>query len=84
MHIAVAGNIGSGNACTALAMLLNTFIDMSVPSVRLLNIEYSRLLIESDHCEKILDHQVHSVNFLSNVLHELFIQLDRHIFLSVQ
>ncbi len=33
------GNIGSGNACTALAMLLNTFIDMSVPSVRLLNIE---------------------------------------------
>ena len=24
------GNIGSGNACTALAMLLNTFVDMSV------------------------------------------------------
>ena len=33
------GNIGSGNACTALAMLLNTFVDMSVPSVRFLDFE---------------------------------------------
>ncbi|MCR5508130.1 MAG: chemotaxis protein CheC [Lachnospiraceae bacterium] len=33
------GNIGSGNACTALAMLLNTFVDMSVPSVRLLDLD---------------------------------------------
>ena len=33
------GNIGSGNACTALAMLLNTFVDMSVPSFRFLDFE---------------------------------------------
>jgi chemotaxis protein CheC len=33
------GNIGSGNACTALAMLLNTFVDMSVPSIRFLDFE---------------------------------------------
>ncbi len=33
------GNIGSGNACTALAMLLNTFVDMTVPSIRFLDFE---------------------------------------------
>ena len=30
------GNIGAGNACTALSVLLGTTIDMSVPSVQLL------------------------------------------------
>ena len=30
------GNIGAGNACTALSVLLGTTIDMSVPSVKLL------------------------------------------------
>ena len=30
------GNIGSGNACTALSVLLGTAIDMSVPHVMLL------------------------------------------------
>lgn len=29
------GNIGAGNACTALSVLMGTMIDMSVPSVRL-------------------------------------------------
>lgn len=30
------GNIGAGNACTALSVLMGTTIDMSVPSVRLI------------------------------------------------
>lgn len=33
------GNIGAGNACTALSVLLGTAIDMSVPSVSLLGYE---------------------------------------------
>ena len=33
------GNIGAGNACTALSVLLGTTIDMSVPSVQLLGFE---------------------------------------------
>ena len=33
------GNIGSGNACTALSVLLGTAIDMSVPHVMLLGYE---------------------------------------------
>lgn len=33
------GNIGAGNACTALSVLLGTYIDMSVPSVRLVGYE---------------------------------------------
>lgn len=31
------GNIGSGNACTALASLLGIMVDMSVPSIRFLD-----------------------------------------------
>jgi len=33
------GNIGAGNACTALSVLLGTTIDMSVPSVHLIGYE---------------------------------------------
>ena len=33
------GNIGAGNACTALSVLLGTTIDMSVPQVQLLGYE---------------------------------------------
>lgn len=33
------GNIGAGNACTAMSVLLGTMIDMSVPSVRLVSRE---------------------------------------------
>ena len=33
------GNIGAGNACTALSVLLGTAIDMSVPRVQLLSYE---------------------------------------------
>lgn len=33
------GNIGAGNACTALSVLLGTTIDMSVPSVHLVGYE---------------------------------------------
>ena len=31
------GNIGAGNACTALSVLLGTTVDMSVPSIHLLS-----------------------------------------------
>lgn len=33
------GNIGAGNACTALSVLLGTTIDMSVPRIQLLGFE---------------------------------------------
>lgn len=33
------GNIGSGNAATALATLLNTFVDIEIPNIHLLNFE---------------------------------------------
>ncbi len=36
------GNIGSGNACTALAVLLGTFVDMSVPNIRFLDFESAK------------------------------------------
>ncbi|MCR5356683.1 MAG: chemotaxis protein CheC [Lachnospiraceae bacterium] len=45
------GNIGSGNACTALAMLLNTFVDMSVPSVRLLDIDSVKEFLGGEQSE---------------------------------
>lgn len=31
------GNIGAGNACTALSMLLGTMVDMSVPDIHLIS-----------------------------------------------
>ena len=34
------GNIGAGNACTALSVLLGTAVDMTIPSIRLL--EYDK------------------------------------------
>ena len=39
------GNIGSGNACTALSVLLGTAIDMSVPRVQLLGFESTAELL---------------------------------------
>lgn len=33
------GNIGSGNAATALSQLLNRCIDMQVPQVRLMDVD---------------------------------------------
>lgn len=33
------GNIGAGNACTALSVLLGTMIDMSVPKIQLLGFD---------------------------------------------
>lgn len=44
MHLDVMreiGNIGAGNACTALSSLLGRMIDMSVPNVKLLDKEAS-------------------------------------------
>ena len=45
------GNIGSGNACTALAMLLNTFVDMTVPSIRFLDFESVKEFLGGDSIE---------------------------------
>ncbi|MBR4718698.1 MAG: chemotaxis protein CheC [Lachnospiraceae bacterium] len=45
------GNIGSGNACTALAMLLNTFVDMSVPSIRFLDFESVKEFLGGENSE---------------------------------
>ena len=39
------GNIGAGNACTALSVLLGTMIDMSVPRVQLLGYESTTELL---------------------------------------
>ena len=39
------GNIGAGNACTALSVLLGTMIDMSVPRVQLLGYESTTQLL---------------------------------------
>lgn len=42
MHISVLteiGNIGSGNAATALASLLNTFVDIEIPDIHIPNFE---------------------------------------------
>ena len=33
------GNIGSGNAATALATLLNTFVDIEIPNIHLVDFE---------------------------------------------
>ncbi len=40
MHISALkeiGNIGAGNACTALAGFMNTMVDMTVPNIRMLD-----------------------------------------------
>ncbi|HAG68527.1 MAG TPA: chemotaxis protein CheC [Lachnospiraceae bacterium] len=40
MHISALkeiGNIGAGNACTALAGFMNTLVDMTVPNIRMLD-----------------------------------------------
>ncbi len=39
------GNIGAGNACTALSVLLGTMIDMSVPRVQLLGFDSTAELL---------------------------------------
>ena len=39
------GNIGAGNACTALSVLLGTTIDMSVPRIQLLGYETTTELL---------------------------------------
>ncbi len=43
------GNIGAGNACTALSVLLGTMIDMSVPRVQLLGFESTTELLGGDN-----------------------------------
>ena len=42
------GNIGAGNACTALSVLLGTTIDMSVPSIHLLNADSATQKLGAD------------------------------------
>lgn len=42
------GNIGAGNACTALSMLLGAPIDMSVPSVHVLSYDHTSEYLGGD------------------------------------
>lgn len=42
------GNIGAGNACTALSVLMGTPIDMSVPSVRLIKYDDVKNSLNTD------------------------------------
>ena len=44
------GNIGAGNATSAIANMLGMKIDMNVPSIRLMEVSYSALAI----CKAIL------------------------------
>lgn len=42
------GNIGAGNACTALSVLLGTTVDMAVPSVKVLDIGEASVYLGGD------------------------------------
>ncbi|MCR5108207.1 MAG: chemotaxis protein CheC [Lachnospiraceae bacterium] len=51
MHISALkeiGNIGAGNACTALATFLGTMVDMTVPNIRMLDKASVEKLIQVD------------------------------------
>ncbi|MCR4924116.1 MAG: chemotaxis protein CheC [Lachnospiraceae bacterium] len=52
MHISALkeiGNIGAGNACTALATFMGTMVDMTVPNIRMLDKATVEKLIQVDH-----------------------------------
>ena len=42
------GNIGAGNACTALSMLLGTMVDMSVPDIHLVSADMATECLNTD------------------------------------
>lgn len=42
------GNIGAGNACTALSVLLGTTVDMSVPSIHLVGTDVAAEMLNND------------------------------------
>ncbi|MCR4739015.1 MAG: chemotaxis protein CheC [Lachnospiraceae bacterium] len=51
MHISALkeiGNIGAGNACTALATFIGTMVDMTVPNIRILDSSTVEKLIKVD------------------------------------
>ncbi|MCR5734976.1 MAG: chemotaxis protein CheC [Lachnospiraceae bacterium] len=51
MHISALkeiGNIGAGNACTALATFMGTMVDMTVPNIRILDASTVEKLIKVD------------------------------------
>ena len=52
------GNIGAGNACTALSVLLGTTIDMSVPRVQLLGLESTTQLLGGGDLKGMMLHVV--------------------------
>lgn len=60
------GNIGAGNACTALSVLLGTTIDMSVPRVRMLGYDDAAKLAGKD--EVILGIKVPVTDDLSGMM----------------
>lgn len=61
------GNIGAGNACTALSVLLGTPIDMSVPSVKILDFDATSKYLGGEQ-EKILGIRVDVTDDLEGMM----------------
>lgn len=61
------GNIGAGNACTALSVLLGTTIDMSVPSVKFLDFDQTSEYLGGDD-ENILGIRVDVTDDLEGMM----------------
>lgn len=61
------GNIGAGNACTALSVLLGTTIDMSVPSVKFLDFDQTSEYLGGDK-ENILGIRVDVTDDLEGMM----------------
>lgn len=61
------GNIGAGNACTALSVLLGTPIDMSVPSVKILDFDATSEYLGGEQ-EKILGIRVDVTDDLEGMM----------------
>lgn len=78
------GNIGAGNACTALSVLLGTMIDMSVPNIHLLSYDSTTELLGgedtdvlgicvdvTDDLEGMMIHVVHK-NFAERIINTFY------------
>lgn len=60
------GNIGAGNACTALSVLLGTPVDMSVPSVHILGFDFTSEYLGGD--ESVLGIQIDVTDDLDGLM----------------
>lgn len=61
------GNIGAGNACTALSVLLGTTVDMSVPNVQILDFDATSEYLGGD-AEEILGIRVDVTDDLEGMM----------------